>query len=114
VARLAAKQQTCVVPLGRYYITAHVPSMARLLNAAQAILARLIFSNEKAWGFHPEPRNTPFGVIPSPQLQGGSALFNLLLIFAIKRPLDCLTVRVKVKVSFVFKFFKKHFSCRSI
>jgi len=36
VARLAAKKQTGVVPLGRY-ITAHGPSMARLLNAARAI-----------------------------------------------------------------------------
>jgi len=48
VARLAAKKQTGVVPLGRY-ITAHGPSMARLLNAARAILARLVFSNKKAW-----------------------------------------------------------------
>jgi len=32
VARLAAKQQTSVAPLGR--ITAHGPSIARLLNAA--------------------------------------------------------------------------------
>jgi len=36
VARLAAKQQTGVAPLGRY-ITAHDPSMARLLNATWAI-----------------------------------------------------------------------------
>jgi len=36
VARLAAKQQTGVVPLG-CYITAHGPSRARLLNATQAI-----------------------------------------------------------------------------
>jgi len=36
MARLSAKQQTGVVPLGRY-ITAHGPSMARLLKAARAI-----------------------------------------------------------------------------
>jgi len=36
VARLAAKQQTGFAPLG-CYITAHGPSMARLLIAAQAI-----------------------------------------------------------------------------
>jgi len=35
VARLAAKQQTGVASLGRY-ITAHGPSIARLLNAARA------------------------------------------------------------------------------
>jgi len=36
VARLADKQQAGVAPLGRY-ITAHGPSMSRLLNAAQII-----------------------------------------------------------------------------
>jgi len=36
VARLAAKQQTGVASLG-CYITAHGPSMTRLLNAARAI-----------------------------------------------------------------------------
>jgi len=36
VARLAAKQQTGVVPLFRY-ITANGPSMARLRNMARAI-----------------------------------------------------------------------------
>ena len=36
MARLAAKQQTSVVPLSRC-ITAHGHSMARLLNAARAI-----------------------------------------------------------------------------
>jgi len=36
VARLAAKQQIGVAPFCRY-ITAHGPSMARLLNAARAI-----------------------------------------------------------------------------
>jgi len=36
VAYLAAKQQTGVAPLGGY-ITAHGPSTACLLNAAQAI-----------------------------------------------------------------------------
>jgi len=34
--RLAAKQQTGFTPLG-CYVTAHGPSMAHLLNAAQAI-----------------------------------------------------------------------------
>jgi len=48
LARLADKQQTGVSPLGRY-ITAHGPPMARLLNAARAILDRLVFSNEKTW-----------------------------------------------------------------
>jgi len=37
VAHLAAKQQTGVTLLGRY-ITAHGPSMARLLNLAWAII----------------------------------------------------------------------------
>jgi len=36
VARLAAKQQTGVAPLG-LYITAHGPPIACLLNAARAI-----------------------------------------------------------------------------
>jgi len=36
MARLAAKQQTGVASLG-CYITAHDPSMARLLNVAQVI-----------------------------------------------------------------------------
>jgi len=36
VARLAAKQQTGVAPLG-LYITAHGPSIARLLNAARVV-----------------------------------------------------------------------------
>jgi len=35
VARLTAKEQTGIATLGRY-ITAHGPSMARLLNAARA------------------------------------------------------------------------------
>jgi len=48
VALLAAKQRTGVAPLGRY-ITTHVPSMARLLNAARPFLAHLVFSNKKAW-----------------------------------------------------------------
>jgi len=39
VARLAAKQQTDVAPLGRY-ITAHGPSVARLLNAARVIFGQ--------------------------------------------------------------------------
>ena len=47
VARLAAKQQTGVSLLGRY-ITAHDPSMARLLNAARAIFGPAGISNEKA------------------------------------------------------------------
>jgi len=47
VARLAAKQQAGVVSFGRY-ITAHGPSMARLHSVARAILARLVFLNDKA------------------------------------------------------------------
>jgi len=47
VARLTAKQQTGVVPFDRY-ITAHSPCLARLLTSARAILAHLVFSNEKA------------------------------------------------------------------
>jgi len=37
LARLAAKQQTGIAPLGSY-ITAPGPSMARLINAARAII----------------------------------------------------------------------------
>jgi len=37
VARLAAKQQTGVAPLG-HYIIAHGPFLVCLLNAAQAII----------------------------------------------------------------------------
>jgi len=47
VARLVTKQQTGVALLS-LYITANGPSMARLRNAARAILARLVFANEKA------------------------------------------------------------------
>jgi len=39
VARLAAKRQTGVAPFGRY-ITAHGPSMTRLLNAARAVFGQ--------------------------------------------------------------------------
>jgi len=48
VARLTAKQQKGIAPLGRY-ITTHGPSKARLLNAAGPFLAHPVFSNEKAW-----------------------------------------------------------------
>jgi len=46
VTRLAAKQQTSVVPLGRY-ITTHGPSIACLLNAARAIYGPPGIFNEK-------------------------------------------------------------------
>jgi len=52
VVRLTAKQQTGIAPLSRY-ITAHDPFMTRLWPAYsmrhRPILARLVFSNEKAW-----------------------------------------------------------------
>ena len=47
MANLAAKQQTGVAQLFGY-ITANDPSIARLGNAVRAILARLVFANEKA------------------------------------------------------------------
>ena len=47
MARLIAKQQAGGAPLGRY-ITAHGPSMSRLLNSAGTIYVPLVFSSEKA------------------------------------------------------------------
>ena len=53
VARLAAKEQTGIVPIG-HYITTTLPPMARLwptyLMRHGPFLARLVFSNEKGWG----------------------------------------------------------------
>jgi len=47
VARLVAKQQTGIAPLGRY-ITAHGSSIAAYLTRHGPFLARLVFSNEKS------------------------------------------------------------------
>jgi len=59
VARLAAKQTTGVAPVGRYIIynymrffqriTAHGPLWPAYLMRHRPFLARLVFSNEKAW-----------------------------------------------------------------
>jgi len=49
VARLVAKEQTGIVPIG-HYITAHGPSMARLSDAARAIFGPPgIFKREGLW-----------------------------------------------------------------